>query len=115
MYKGESTVNKGLGFISAEIVFNHITGYTQDYDTDQQQPTTTQSTINVRLQDLSKKDREYLGTKYETYKIQKVTFSKSQSISEEDWFEYDNKKYTVLQDQKKLNRNIAYCKYEERV
>lgn len=114
MYKGEISVNSGIGFMGVEINLFHTISTAVNYETDENTPTILKTKIQARIQDLSKKDREFLESKYQEHKVLKVSVPISTKVSVDDYFNYDEKDYTILQIRKFSNRKILFVKNEPR-
>ena len=115
MYRGKNAVVIAQQSIGESISFTHISGYTPDYDTDEDIPTEVTTIINCQVEDLSKKDRELLEGQYDLDKMIKIHLPKDSIIDIEDSFSRDGNNYTIVQSQKNLNNRVVYCNYDQRI
>ena len=115
MYLGANHVTIGQQLVGEDITFNHIDSTTPDYDDDISEPTITNPVIRSQISDVSSDDRKILDPTYDTNSIIVLRIPKGSQINVEDYFVYQNLKYTVVQKQNDLNYLKLFCKNEQRI
>ena len=117
VYLAENQIDFAIECIGEEITISHFRFITPDYDDDIDEITRNDITITAQVMDMSKKDREFLDPKYDTNKMLILMTSKSNasSIAQDDYFQYEGLKYTIVQFQNDYNYVKVFCKYEGRL
>ena len=110
MYKGESSVEHVLDLTAETLSITSVTGYTTNYESDEEVPTTSTVDIRAQVRNLSHNERKRYDTQYDVDKMLALILPKTDTISFESTFTRNGINYTIVGVENNINHKILYAK-----
>lgn len=102
-----------LAQVGKPIVLKHAAGHTKDHKTDEIEPNYSSTPTKAQIVDVSKDEREFLGTKIQTNEYLSFHIKNSLEVKIDDVIIYNSKKYVVVRVKRPGCKKIVLGKYDQ--